>query len=136
MKENEKDNDKKKDKIYYTIFSVVVMVALIIIAFALFGKDANKEDKEIAYTELITKIDENAVEKIEMTVGSTSIKVKLKNEEEEKNAIVPSTQAFIELVQEKRLEGNSIELNQKPISPFLKISGASLIDLPSATGTV
>ena len=131
MKENEKDNDKKKDKIYYTIFAVVVMVALIIIAFALFGKDANKEDKEIAYTELITKIDENAVEKIEMTVGSTSIKVKLKNEEEEKNAIVPSTQAFIELVQEKRLEGNSIELNQKPISPFLKISDTLFSLLPT-----
>ena len=36
-----------------------------------------------------------------MTVGSTTVKVKLKNEEKEKKTIVPSTQAFIELIQEQ-----------------------------------
>jgi len=113
---NNKEKDNKKDKIYYTIFSAIVIVCIIFIAMSLLNKD--KGESEIAYTELITKINENAVEKIEMTVGSTSITVKLKNEEEEKNAIVPSTQAFIELVQEKVQEGNTIELIQNPISPL------------------
>ena len=126
---NNKEKDNKKDKIYYTIFWVVVLACFILIAVALLGN--NKEDNEIAYTELITKIDQNAVEKIEMTVGSTSITVKLKNEEEEKEAIVPSTQAFIELVQEKVQEGNSIELIQKPISPLLKISDTLFSLLPT-----
>ena len=46
-----------------------------------------------------------------MTVGSTSVKVKLKGTEEgkEKTTIVPSTQAFIELVQQKVLEENNIQ---------------------------
>ena len=77
MKNNEKNN---KDKIYYTIFTIVVLITSIIIIFALLNKNNKAEDNEITYTELITKIDQNAVEKIEMTVGSSSVKVKLKND--------------------------------------------------------
>ena len=130
MKDLNKNN--KKDKIYYTIFAIVVLVAGIIITFALLNNNKNNEnDKEISYTELITKIDENAVEKIEMTVGSTSIKVKLKNDDEEKNAIVPSTQAFIELVQTKVQEGNLIDLKQKKTSPLVRITSTLFNLLPT-----
>ena len=128
MKNNEKNN---KDKIYYTIFTIVVLITSIIIIFALLNKNNNADENEMTYTELITKIDQNAVEKIEMTVGSSSVKVKLKNEEEEKKAIVPSTQAFIELVQEKALEGNTIDLKQKPVSAFVTISETLFSLLPT-----
>ena len=128
MKNNE---NKKNDKIYYTIFTVILLISAIVITFALVNKDENADSKELSYTELINKIDENAVEKIEMTVGSTSIKVKLKNQEEEKKAIVPSTQAFIELVQEKVQAGNVIDLKQNPTSLFVRISGAFLNLLPT-----
>jgi len=126
---NNKENDNKKDKIYYTVFAVVVIVCLALIGLGFLNKDDDKN--EMAYTELITKISQNEVEKIEMTVGSTSVKVKLNNEEEEKRAIVPSTQAFIELVQEKVQEGNNIELIQNPISPLLKISDTLFALLPT-----
>ena len=127
-----KDKNNNKDKIYYTIFSIIIIVIAVIIGFSLINRNNNKENsKEISYTELITKINENAVEKIEMTVGSTAIKVKLKNEEEEKNAIVPSTQAFIELVQEKVQEGNLIDLKQKKTSIILRISDTLLSLLPT-----
>ena len=130
MKDQNKNN--KKDKIYYTIFAIIVLVAGIIITLALLNNNKNNEnDKEISYTELITKIDENAVEKIEMTVGSTSIKVKLKNDDEEKNAIVPSTQAFIELVQTKVQEGNLIDLKQKKTSPLVRITSTLFNLLPT-----
>ena len=67
-----------------------------------------------------------------MTVGSTSIKVKLKEQEEEKNAIVPSTQAFIELIQNEKLEkGNEIDLIQKQQNVFLKIPTTLLSLLPT-----
>ena len=127
-----KDKNNNKDKIYYTIFSIIIIVIAVIIGFSLINRNNNKENsKEISYTELITKINENAVEKIEMTVGSTARKVKLKNEEEEKNAIVPSTQAFIELVQEKVQEGNLIDLKQKKTSIILRISDTLLSLLPT-----
>jgi len=126
---NNKEKDNKKDKIYYTMFAIIVIASIVLITMTMINKDS--EDNEIAYTELITKINENAVEKIEMTVGSTSVTVKLKNEEEEKAAIVPSTQAFIELVQDKVQEGNTIELIQNPISPFLRITDTLLTLFPT-----
>jgi len=126
---NNKEKDNKKDKIYYTIFAIIVIASIVLIAMSVLNKD--EKDNEIAYTELITKINENSVEKIEMTVGSTSIDVKLKDEEEERKAIVPSTQAFIELVQEKVQEGNTIELIQNPISPLLRISDTVLTLFPT-----
>ena len=124
-------NDKNKGKIYYTIFTIVLVVAAIIITFALLNKNNDKDSKELSYTELINKIDENAVEKIEMTVGSTSIKVKLKNEEEKKETIIPSTQAFVELVQNKIQEGKVIDLKQDKTNIFVRLTNTLVNLLPT-----
>ena len=78
----------------------------------------DKEEKTISYTDLIKQIDDGVIEKVEMTVGSTTIKVKIKDVEEEKEAIVPNTQAFIELIQDQKLKGNEIELIQKQQNMF------------------
>ena len=112
---NEQDKKPKENKkMLYGIIAVIILVIVIgIIAIFMLNTNKNKNDNEIAYTDLIKKVEEGSVEKIEMTVGSTSVKVKLKDVEEEKLGIVPNTQAFIELIQEKTLEGNNIELIQK-----------------------
>ena len=127
-----KDKPKDKNKLYYSILAVVSII-LIIIGVLVFNNQNTgaEEELDIAYTDLIKKIDNKEVEKIEMTVGSTSVKVKLKNVEKEKNAIVPSTQAFIELVQEQVKNGNEIELIQNPTSVLLKISETLLSLLPT-----
>ena len=124
-------NNNNKDKIYYTIFTIITILAVLIITFGMLNKNNNSSEKEISYTELITKIEENAVEEIEMTVGSTSIKVKLKNVEEKKNAVIPNTQAFIEFVQEKKQAGNGLNLVQKPTSILVKISTMFINLLPT-----
>ena len=41
-----------------------------------------------------------------MTTGSTTVKVKVKGEEEEKTSIVPNIESFMGLVQTKVAEGN------------------------------
>ena len=115
MKEddNKKDN-KKSSKIYYIIVLAILLIAIIAISIFLLGSDDEKQDENIlAYTDLIKQVDEGKVEKVEMTVGSTTVSVKLKGQEEEKSAIVPNTQAFVELIHTKTLEGNEIELIQK-----------------------
>ncbi len=129
-----KDKQKNKNKIYYTILSVVAIICIaVIIGVLLFtnNKNENKEEMELAYTELIKKIDNKEVEKIEMSVGSTSVKVKLKDVEKEKTTIVPSTQAFIELVQEQVKNGNEIELIQNPTNILVKITETLLSLLPT-----
>ena len=129
-----KDKQKNKNKLYYTILAIVAVICIaVIIGVLLFSNNnnENKNEKEIAYTDLIKKIENNEVEEIEMTVGSTTAKVKLKNEEEEKQVILPSTQAFIELIQEKTQDGNEFKLIQNPTNVLVKISETLLSLLPT-----
>ena len=63
--------------------------------------------------------------------ADTSVKVKMKNAEEEKKSIVPNTEAFIKLIQEKVAEGNEIELIQKPKSTITVLSTTLFSLLPT-----
>ena len=135
-KQNEKPkkpNKKKQDVIFYTIIISLILVLLVGITIAYFiMQNKEKEDtKTLGYTELIEKIEANQVEKIEMTVGSTSIKVKLVGEEEEKKTIIPNTQAFIEWIHEKRDQGIQIELIEKPESMLVTIPRGLFSILPT-----
>ena len=116
--ENKQKENKKSSKTYYIIAGIVLLMAIVVTSIFLINSKKENEDKIISYTDLIKQIDEGKIEKVEMTVGSTSIKVKLKDIEEEKGAIVQNTQAFIELIQEKTLQGNAIELIQKQQNVF------------------
>ena len=107
------------------------MIALAVMIYFVTSNSDEKNEKEISYTELINEINEGNVEKIEMTVGSTTVKVKLKDVEEEKTGIIPSTQAFIELVQQKVEDGNEIELIQNPTNIFVSISTTLFSLLPT-----
>ena len=123
---------KKENKKQFTIL-IIAMAVLVILGLLTFFVMKNKaeEDKALAYTDLIKEMSYGNIEKIEMTVGSTNVKVKIKNEDEEKKAIVPNTEAFIELVQEKVAEGNEIELIQNPRSPIAQIGSGILSFLPT-----
>ena len=123
------ENKNKNNKLYW-IIGILAVVAIIVVAGVVYVLN-NKSDKDFAYTDLIKQIDEGSVEKIEMTVGSSSVKVKLNNQEEEKKVIVPSTQAFIELVQEKVEQGNQIELIQNPQSFIAKFSSSIFSLIPT-----
>ena len=129
----DKNQNKKNDK-KILISSIILGVILVIMAgisMYFFSKNQNQDDKTLAYTDLIKEISYGNIEKIEMSVGSTSVKVKIKNVDEEKKSIVPNTEAFIELVQQKVAEGNEIELIQKPKSTLVVLSTALLSLLPT-----
>ncbi len=116
---NNKDDNKKDKKILIGLTSLLVILVIAIVATTFILKNnKDKKDTELAYTDLIKEISEGKIEKVEMTVGSTSIKVKVKDDEKEKNSIVPNTEAFITLVQQKVAEGNQIELIQKQKNGF------------------
>ena len=128
------DKNKKKDNkklLISLISSLVVIIILAGVAIFLMTNNKEKDDKTLAYTDLIKEMSYGNIEKIEMTVGSTSVKVKVKNVEEEKKSVVPNTEAFIELVQQKVAEGNEIELIQKPKSAITQILTAILSLLPT-----
>ena len=123
-KENKKGNKKK-----YLFTAIIVILAIAGIVFGIFqymNYSKEKEEKTLAYTDLITKIKEDSVEKIEMKEKSTTVKVKLKDQDEEKEVKVPESEAFIEFVQDQVKEGKTINLNQKEEN-LLAVVGEKLL---------
>ena len=149
MKKND-DKDNKLKVVLMWIIALLVTAIVVIAAIYTLNTPKSKDDKTLSYTDLIKQIAVGNVKKVEMTTGSTSIKVTLKEKIEEnqdenseestteentsnennaildlmkkdgeenpeliKKAIVPNTQSFIELIQNKVAEGNDIELIQK-----------------------
>lgn len=134
MAENNKKknntNEEKWKRVLFALVPLIVIITVFICGIIIMNKQKD-DDKNVAYTQLIKDIDEGKIEEIEMTVGSTSIKLKYKGEEEEKHAIIPSTQAFVELVQEKAQNGNDIKLNQLPRNVFATMSETIISLLPT-----
>jgi len=153
-----KNNKNKKNK--NSLWGMLVLILLIGVCVGLIlslQNNENKDEKTLAYTDLIKQISDKNIAKVEMTTGSTSIKVTLgqeikdgkivkdgikfdKEKEElseeekealEKNAIVPNTQSFIELVQEQVAEGNEIEVIQKSPSFLAKLPSYIMSFLPT-----
>ena len=82
MKNNDNNKKEKTKKILVGLIVILAIITLSAILLAVYIKGNDKEDeKELAYTELIKEISDKNVEEIEMTVGSTTAKVKLKNQE-------------------------------------------------------
>ena len=133
--------DKDKMKKILRILLDVGIIALIIAvtAAAIFfmyknNKEKNSEENTLSYTQLIDEVNNDNVEKIEMTSGSSSVTVKLKNVEEEKTSLMKDLQvmAFTELVQQKKLDGKDINLVVKPKSLISQIPSYIMSILPTA----
>ena len=133
MTEKEQQKNKQDKKKQYIIVAICILAVLIAgVAIYLFTSKNDTNENELAYTDLIKQISDGKVEKVEMTVGSTTVKVKIKDTEKEKTTIVPNTQAFVELIQQKVDDGNNnLELVQKPTNIFVKISSGLFTILPT-----
>lgn len=134
----DKENNEGKSKHYMMLFLISSLIVVLLFTAIYFGYKMYIEgkEKEVAYTELITDINESKIEKIKMTAGSSSIKVTYKGEGEEekrtKTVLVPSLQAFMELVQEKvDKEGLKVDLKQEPINPILRTTDTLFSMLPT-----
>ena len=130
------DKDKSK-KILRTLLNVALILVILLLAalivYFIYKNNGENNSKEntLTYTELVKEIKDGNVEKIEMTTGSATLKVKMKDVEKEKKAIIPSTQVFTELVQQKVLEDNNIELETKTPSIWSQIPSYIFSILPT-----
>ena len=131
MESPKKDKNNKKQKYYFAIGVLILVSIVSVIGLLFMNQNNNTEEKELAYTNLIKEINEGNIEKIEMTVGSSTIKAKVKEKEEEKKVIVPNTQAFVEFIQSKVENGNNIELIQKEQNIILRIGKSILSFFPT-----
>ena len=124
-KKPENNNNNKKDSNKFYIIFFPILIAVIVVSFLMFSFFENKSEDAMSYTKLINSIKDKKVEKIEMTTGSTSLKVTMKGDEKEEDrtekANVPSIQAFMEWVDEKIDSG---EINEKEIKIVQKSPNA------------
>ena len=133
-KKNNKDKDQKEQnrKLLLSLVGLMVLIAILIVGIVIYNTNSVKEEENtLAYTDLIKEISYGNIEKVELTTGSKNAKVKLRNEEEEKTALIPDTEAFITLIQEKVAEGNEIELIQKPQSFIAQLPSTLFSILPT-----
>ena len=131
--DNEKKPNKTSKKLVNIIFSIIIAVLAVLTIFLIY-QDQNKknaDENKLAYTDLVKEIEAGNVEKIELTVGSTDLKVKTKDSDEEKKAIVPSVQVFMELMQEKAVQGTEIKLETRTPSVLSQIPSYIFSLLPT-----
>ena len=136
MNDNNNNKDKYKNILRTFINTVLIIVIVLALAFGAYliysnNKQNSEDDKKLSYTDLVQQIEAGNVEKIEMTVGSATLKVKLKDAEEEKTTIISSTQAFTELVQEKALEEKGVTLEVKKPSIISQVPSYIMSVLPT-----
>ena len=125
------NNEKKQNNSWAYIIIITLIIACIGGTIFFINKKNGKDDKDYSYTELLNSINEGNVEKIEMKENSETAKVKLVNEEKEKEVLIPSVDSFIELVQEKVNNGSKIELIQKEQNIFSRIFKVLMSFLPT-----
>ena len=136
MAKKKSNEEKGNSKYLIVILSILLIILLAITTILIYKHLTKKNDKELAYTELITSINENKIEKIKMSTGSNSLTVTYKGEgkeeERQKAVLVPSIQAFMELMQEKidKKEAD-VELIQEPLNPFLTAMDTIFSMLPT-----
>ena len=64
-----KDKPKNNDKLLYLILGIITVICVVLITILTLNNGADtKENLELAYTDLIKKIGNKEVEKVEMTV--------------------------------------------------------------------
>ena len=134
MKKEKNDNKDKQQnkKLLISLIILIILLVIVIAGVIIYTMNSDKEDENtLAYTDLIKEISYGNIEKVELTTGSRTAKIKIRDEEEEKTAIIPDTEAFITLIQTKVAEGNEIELVQKPQSFFAQLPGTIFSILPT-----
>ena len=128
---NKKNNKKNNSTSYYLLASILGLILVAALVYGYFYMEKQNKSKEVAYTDVIMQIEDDEIEEIEMNAGSTTAKIKYKGQEEKKTVSIPNTEAFIELIQNKKLEGKEIKLNQKPTSIMVKASSMFIQFLPT-----
>ena len=128
---SKKKNEKGKNKILLWVFLIVLIIAAIVLFFVF--QDKKDKEKEISYDEMYQAIVDKKVEKLEMTVGGSSVTVKYKDagEGDEKHANINSLQPFMEFVNEQVKENKELKVEVKTPNKFVSIMEGLLTYLPT-----
>ena len=135
MKKNN-DNNKMQNILYGILIAIGIILLIFILTFN--TKSSKKDDKTISYTDLIKQVANRNVDKVEMTVGSTSLKVTLKNKIDEIGQIIEQTEENTNIENKedntyenllKKISGNEEEVDEELIKKAIVPNTQSFIEL-------
>ena len=75
MKQKENDQKKTKKILLSVLIGLLILALIFGLAYYLMQDNKKEDENTLSYTELIKEISYGNIEKIEMTVGSTTVKV-------------------------------------------------------------
>ena len=114
------NNKKQKNNKVFLIISCIVILALSIVLLSIYKGQKNKE-KEVTYDQLYQDIIDKKVEKIEMTIGGSSVRIKYTDSDDEKTTNVNSLQPFMEFVNAQLKENPELKVDLKAPNKLLAI---------------
>ena len=135
MKKNN-DNNKMQNILYGILIAIGIILLIFILTFN--TKSSKKDDKTISYTDLIKQVANRNVDKVEMTVGSTSLKVTLKNKIDENGQIIEQTEENTNIENKedntyenllKKISGNEEDVDEELIKKAIVPNTQSFIEL-------
>ncbi|MBR6641981.1 MAG: ATP-dependent zinc metalloprotease FtsH [Clostridia bacterium] len=112
-------NKLKKTGFFKGVLNYLLIILVVVMLIS--GQKEN-ESKKIDYSELMTKIEEQKIESIEMSYDRTSAVVVYKNDTTKRNVTLVSATAFMEAV-EDRIKAGEFELTVKEQSSMSVIGG-------------
>ena len=104
-----------KKKKGFGILALIIVLIVVFFAIILLSSKSNKnqDDKILPYTDLIKQIASQNIAKVEMTTGSTTVKVTLKKEIDEKGEIVKDGVEYKEKEEEESKSIKDLFVTQK-----------------------
>ena len=102
--------------------TLAIWLIIGVIFIVLISSILENNDRKLLYSELVTKIEANEVESIDINSSGTSATVKLKNEETQKEVNIPNMENFMNTLDEP-MKNNQVKVKEKSESWFMVILG-------------
>ena len=124
-----KKEKNKNGKLILLFLLAIILIAGIVCIFVYQGK--KDKEKEVTYDQLYQDIIDKKVEKIEMTIGGSSVTIKYKDSDDEKVTQVNSLQPFMEFINGQLSENPDLKVELKTPNKFLSFAENLLSLLPT-----
>ena len=125
-------NKKKKNGVIGTLLTYLLLIGVTIFMISMLNTNITKE---MSYTEFMQKINDDSVEKVEITNDRLTANVKLKNEDNSIRVVnIPSTTTFMDDVSQKLNEGKFELVVLEP--SFWEVVGPMLPNIILLIGTL
>ena len=105
-----------------SIKTLIVWLVIGVIFVALISSIMDSSDRKLSYSDLVTKIEKNEVESIEINSSGESANIKLKNEDTQKEVNIPNMENFMNTLTEPMKNGQ-VNVTEKSESWLMVILG-------------